>query len=467
VTAIRRSRKSPIESGPARGTPPAMPALMPRARWSLVALASLPLASRDAAAICREVTEKGSRPPVIAADQEILVIKRSGVPFGCQPQTPPADAAPSDAGLFDGGLLDAAASDAATDPADAAAADAAPAGDAAPGDAAPCQPHQADTITWVVQPRFSTGPDGARFALLMVTPRPPVIELAPSTTFADLARATAPLETVEERYVEDESLGSQCDDPKSGGAGCGSTTTTGGDGSWKPPPLGGGGAADASGIDGYVPVTTVGSYQVVVLDAADGDALAAWLDGAGYAHEPADIDALRPYLELGWTVTAVRVASTQAVDAGGLEPLSFTFEGTDLRLPLGVARQPLGARALIQIYIAAEGRYEVPGAGLSYASWTDNLSTFLTASLLDADLSRPADADPVAIRARSDDYFQDSYTVIREIHIPVSCPAGDGFDLCDCRTAGRPADHLPTVLLLAAALALLFRRRRGRDGRRI
>lgn len=439
---------------------------MPRARWTLLALASLSLASRDAGAICREVTEKGSPPPVIAPDQEILVIKRTAVPFGCQPQTPPADGAPADGGLFDAGYSDAGLTDAGLSDAGPAP-DAAPApADAAPPDGAPCQPHLADTISWVVQPRFSTGSDGSRFALLMVTPRPPVIETAPSTTFEDLARATAPLETVEERYVEDESLGSQCDDPKSGGAGCGSTTTTGGDGSWKPPPLGGGGAADASGLDGYVPVTTVGGYQVVVLDATDADALAAWLDGAGYAHEPADIDALRPYLELGWTVTAVRVASREAVDAGGLEPLSFTFEGTDLRLPLGVARQPAGARALVKIYIAAEGRYEVPGAGLSYASWTQT-GTFLTASLLDADLSLPADADPVAIRARTDDTFQDSYTIVREIHIPVSCPIDGDFDLCDCRAAGRPADHLPTLLLLAASIALLLHRRRRRRRRRV
>lgn len=423
---------------------------MPRSAWWILAISSLSLVPRDAAAICREVTETGSSPPAIAPDQEILVIKRSDVMVGCEPPAD-ADAGPSSG---DGG------------PAADAGADA-----GSPADGGACQPHLGDTVTWVVQPRFSIGADGSRFALLMVTPRVPVIETAPESTFEDLARATAPIEIVEERYVEDASLGYQCDDPKFGGGGCGSYSSTGGSGDWTPPDPSGNAAADAGSVDGYVRVRTVGSYQVVVLTATDGDELASWLDGAGYAHAPEDIDALRPYLELGWTVTAVRVTSEDAVDGGGLEPLSFTFEGTEMRLPLGVARQPAGNRALLKIYIAAEGRYEVPGATLSYAGWTpDEDLTFLTASFLDADLSRPAEADPLATRAPADTYFQDSYTKVREIRIPSSqCPSrGDDDEeigLCDCGVGASPGSQAGSLLLAGVCAAVILRRRRPRDRR--
>jgi hypothetical protein len=325
-----------------------------------------------------------------------------------------------------------------------------------------------NTVTWIVQPRFSVGPDGSRFALLMVTPRAPLIETAPVSTFEDLARATRPLEIVEERYVEDSSLGYQCQDPKFGGGGCGGTTSSGGTGDWTPPDPSGGIAADAGSIDDYVRVTTIGSYQVVVLTATDGDSLAAWLDGAGYTHGDDDIDAIRPYLELGWTVTAVRV-NTGTVDGGGLEPLSFTFEGDDLRLPLGIARQPLGDfRALIKVYIAAEGRYEVPGAALSFAGWTpDQDRTFLTASFLDVELDRTADEDPVAARALVDASFQEEYNLVREIRIPSSyCPSGSGGDdeieICGCGASTSPVGQAGTLLLAVACGAIVLRRRRPR-----
>ena len=444
-----------------------------RLRWVLALSWSIWLVPRDAGAICREVTETGSWPPAITPDQEILVIKRSGVPVGCEVPVPAADAGgPGDAGpppAGDGGAPPPAGDAGA--PRDGGAADAgAPADGAAPADAGSCQPRTGDTITWVVQPRFSVGPDGSRFALLMVTPRVPVVEVAPASTFEDLARATAPLVTVEERYGEDASLGYQCEDPKYGGGGCGYSTTSGGTGAWVPPDPSGDGAADAGNLDDYIPVQTVGSYQVVVLDATDADELDAWLTGADYAHGREDIDALRPYLELGWTVVAVRVSTQASFRAGGLEPLSFTFEGTDLRLPLGVARQPAGGQALLKIYVAAEGRYEVPGAALSFAGWTPDADrTFLTASTLEADLSLPADQDPVLARAAADAPFQDEFTKVREIRIPSSqCPRGgddDGGDgACDCGVGATGSTQLGSALMAIACAAVVLRRRRRPRG---
>jgi hypothetical protein len=421
------------------------------------------LPQREAGAICREVTEVGSAAPAIAPDQEIVIIQRTGVPVGC---TDDGDAGPP--------------ADAGAPPPDAA--DAGP-----PGDAGNCQPRLGDTITWIVQPRFSIGADGARFALLMVTPRPPATATAPVSLFQDLARATAPLEIVNEVYIEDEALGYQCNDPKFGGGGgstsgggCGGgTTTSGGDGDWSLPEGDGIDPADAGLPGGYVRVQAVGGYQVAVLAARDGAALAAWLTDNGYAHDAADIDALEPYLDLGWVVTAVRVKSDQPLEGGGLEPLSFTFEATaddaatDLRIPLGVSRQASGGHALLRVYVAAAGRTLVPGAGLTYAGWSTDMMgnpdpgnpLFLTSSLLDVDLARTAADDPVLVRDSADTPLQEEYVIDREIRIPSSsCPSGSyGGDpgLCDCDAGGngRPG-QLVSILVACGGFLWLSRRRR-------
>lgn len=396
--------------------------------------------SSDADAICREVEETGSAAPVISPDQEILVIKRSEAEVGCDQ---PADAGPADAGPD------------------------ADAGAPSP-DAAPC--HTADTITWVVQPRFSIGEGGARFALLMVTPRAPIIETAPAGIFEDLAGATAPIEIVEERYVEDASLGYQCQDPKGGSAGCGSTSTTGGNGDWSPPDFGDGEAADAGPPSGYVPVQTVGNYQVVVLAASSGAELSAWLDQTGYDYGPDDLAAIDPYLQLGWVVTAVRVKSEGAVDAGGLEPLAFTFEGDELRLPLAIGRRADGGRALLRVYFAAEGRYELPDAGITYAGFSTAMTgerQFITANVLDRDLSLGIEDDPVAVRAEGDEPYQESYTRTITTRVPSSeCPSryrddDDDFDLCGCRLGTGPGGTFASIVvgLLGAAFLLRPRRR--------
>ena len=394
----------------------------------------------DAGAICREVEETGSPPPVVSPDQEILVIKKTGAEVGCDE---PADAGPTPGSPADAG--------------------------APLPDAAPC--HTTDTITWVVQPRFSIGEGGARFALLMVTPRAPIIEAAPAGIFEDLARATAPIEIVEETYVEDPSLGYQCQDPKGGSAGCGSTTTSGGNGDWTPPDFGDGEAADAGLPSGYVPVQAIGNYQIVVLAASSGAELATWFDQTGFTYGPDDIAAIDPYLQLGWVVTAVRVKSEGSVDDGGLEPLAFTFEGDELRLPLAIGRSEGGGRALLRVYLAAEGRYELPDAGIPYAGFTTAMTgepQFLTVNILDRDLSLGIDDDPVAVRAESDDPYQESYTRTITTRVPSSdCPSrgggdDDDIDLCGCRFGSGPGGTLLSLLVGVAGAALLLRRPRRR-----
>src|SRR5262245_20040372 len=93
---------------------------MPHSPWSTTAVSSALLAFLavlpDARALTRGVVEVGSSPPTIAPDQELLIIKRSGVMFGCEPEPAPdagsPDAGPADAGPADAGPADAGPADA-------------------------------------------------------------------------------------------------------------------------------------------------------------------------------------------------------------------------------------------------------------------------------------------------------------------------------------------------------------------
>jgi hypothetical protein len=423
--------------------------------------AALLIGSGAAQAICRIVGEPESPPPAVEPDQPVLIIKRSQV-IGEQCDPPVAtdggptadagwqpDAGPdgdaggwADAGIGDGGM-----------PADGAW---------------PCEPIEGEAITMVVQPRFRIGADGAAFALLMVTPTPPAVSLAAPELFRDLALATAPEAVVVPDYVEDRSLGYQCSDPKwnSEPVDCG-----GSGGYWsydddydlpEPEPV------DLPEPDDAALVDTIGAYQVARLQLAEVGELATWLTDNGYQHTAADLEALRPYVEDGWTTVAVRVTADGALD-GGLEPLSMTWEGSEIRLPLGVSRQPAPAEAWLTVYIAAEGRYELPTANISYAQPTAmGGARFLTRNDLWADLSLGAVADPVAFAIDGNPTYRDTVEVRQEIRIPSSdCPPppprdrDDDPSLCGCRAAGDLGlSGLLMIALIAGSGWSASRRRR-------
>src|SRR3954470_16619518 len=98
--------------------------------------------------LARVIAESGGAMPQLA-DGDVLLIKRHDVVIGdgCT-----GDAGPSDAGTADAGP-----------------------DDAGPGDAG-CEAIAGDAVTLMVQPRFSQLTTGARFAVLMVTPAPPIVE---------------------------------------------------------------------------------------------------------------------------------------------------------------------------------------------------------------------------------------------------------------------------------------------------
>lgn len=398
-------------------------------------------------AICREVTERDSSRPAIDPEQEVLFVERTNWPIGLDCTQPPEpDAGPPDAGVPDAGVPDAGVDDAGM------------------GDAGmpPCSTVYGDAITMVVQPRFYAGEGGARFALLMATPVAPVVELAATDTFDRLRIGTAPVLTTTTTYVEDSSLGYQCEDPKFGGGGCNGST------SQYPPAQDPVWPTDARPPGDETELQNIGPYEVAVLAAADTAALAAWLDANGFMYGSADLEAVRPYIELGWRVVAVRVHQDSAVDSGALEPLSFTYPGTEMRLPLGISRQSAGGQLVLSVYIAAAGRYDVPEAYVPFAKRTSlGGGAFLTRNDLFADLSRGADQDPIAARVAGDPQFHQENLEEIEVRIPSSdCPSrnrnDDDESICGCRT-GRPgglADDLGMLLLFGLCVVLLRRRRR-------
>lgn len=403
-------------------------------------------------AICREVTERNSSRPAIDPEQEVLFVERTNWPIGLDCSAPPApDAGPSD----DAGTPDAGVPDAGTD--DAGAGD----GDGGTPDAGPsCATIYGDAITMVVQPRFFAGEGGSHFALLMVTPAAPVVELAAANTFDRLRAGTVAIETTTTTYVEDSSLGYQCHDPAFSGGGCGGSSY-----SDYPSPQDPVWPTDARPPGDETELQTVGPYDVATLAATDTAALAAWLDTNGFEYGSADLEAVRPYMELGWRVIAVRVHQETAVDSGALQPLSFTYPGSEMRLPLGISRQAGGGQLVLSVYIAAAGRYDLPEAYVPYAKRTSLGGTaFLTRNDLFADLSRGPDLDPIATRVPGDPQFHQENLREIEVRIPSShCPPRDRDEdpICGCRTGGPRGlpDDLGMLLLFGLCVALLRRRR--------
>jgi len=389
------------------------------------------VAARTASAQARLVAEPSSQKPVLGSSQEVLFIRRSDVHIGCPdaapawpdaaPPAPDAAAAP-DAG---GGLPDAAMTD------------------AAPPDAGPdCLGDPVSAITMVVQPRFAVSGGGARFAVLLVTPANPLVETEDHELFATLSQLTAPDIQVHEIRVEDPALGTQC------GSDAGCSFDFGDPGpSWDPPPVDG---------TGTPAIETVGPYEVARAQPADPDALRAWLDSLGYAYLNEDVAAVAPYLTVGYTVLAVRIDADTVLD-GGLEPLALTWAGNQIRVPVGLAvggEQPSQA---LTVYIAAEGRYDLPDADVGFAEYTSwGTARFLTRNDVVIDLTQPVVADPIAARVLGDPTYQATIVVPQMVRVPVS----DCGDIGCCGVARRSTPPVGFLVLVGAVVAITRRRRR-------
>lgn len=111
----------------------------------------------------------------------------------------------------------------------------------------------------------------------------------------------------------------------------------------------------------------VAGFDAVVLEAESADALVGWLKDHGYAFSPEVAAWAKPYVEMKWKFTALKVAKTngaqpaKSVDAAALR-LSFKTDR-----PIFPYREPdsskfasaLGAQSrLLRIYFVSDGRFE-------------------------------------------------------------------------------------------------------------
>lgn len=423
------------------------------------------------ALVLARVLAEANGPAPALSDEAILVLKRHDIRVGngCtgtdagvgdggitdgsndgSMDAGPADAGvadgPTDAGLDDGGITDAGDSDA---------------NDGSIGD--PCEHIPGDAITLVMQPRFSQVTTGARFAILMVTPARPVIETIHRNTFPFLAGATRPVIQEIEKRVEDPSLGRVCNNSEPAGCGGGGPDYID-DPYWEPPPFDGDGGLDDP--DGGYSVDDIGPYQVVRANPTSAAELTTWLTNLNYLVMPDDVAAVTPYIAKGYTIVALRVA-IEATDDAEFAPIALTWAGTEIRLPAALGSTSNAFP--MTVYIAADHRYDLPGATVPFAFQVGYQNTyFLTRNEYTFD-PRSIDEDPVAIQVMGDPEKREIVQHVTEVRIPVEDQAECGCDnekdefgcSCgQCSTGGPRSDW--AVLLGAIAFTLVPRRRRRR-----
>jgi hypothetical protein len=417
------------------------------------------------ALVLARVLAEANAPTPELTDQAILVLKRQDIRVGNGCTATPPDAGVGDAGV-DG------ATDAAIDAGVDAGVDDAGVDDAGVGDAGidagdPCEHIPGDAITLVMQPRFSQLTTGARFAILMVTPSRPVVETTTPFVFESLANASAPVVREIEKEVPDPALGTVCQ--RYPAAGCGGGGPDFGDPYWEPPAIGDGGLGES---DGGYSLDDVGPYQVLRATPSTTGELTEWLTDLDYLVMPDDVAAIAPYIAKGYTVVALRVALATTSD-GQLAPIALTWAGSEIRLPAAVGSTN-GAFPMT-VYIAAEHRYDLPGAHVPFAFRVGHDGTsFVTRNEYTFDPTS-ADEDPVAIKRDGDPEVREIVDHIVEIRVPVEdeskcgCSSseeddshGDGCLLCNARSGPRP-DWV--VLFGAIAFTLVPRRRRRRRAR--
>ena len=386
--------------------------------------------------LARVIAEAGSPAPNLD-DGDVLVIKRQHVQIG--PGCPTSGDAGVDAG--DDGGVDAG-------PADAGVGDAGVDDGGMPD--AGCETIDGDAVTLMVQPRFSQVITGARFAVLMVTPSRPILEASSAYVFDELATVTAPQVVEHVTEIQDKTMGSRCDT-----GGC-SQAPPDNDPSWTPPTLGDGGVGDSDG--GYT-VDTVGPYQILRAQPTTTAELETWLSDLHYLTLPADIAAVAPYIERGYTVVAVRVPLVTTTEHD-LTPIALTWAGNELRLPVALGTPAGGTPHETTVYIAGPGRYELPGAAVTFAYRTNyGPEGFLTKNVVVLDSNGDPDTDPVAVPV-PDTLVRETDDVYTTRHVPVSdCGLDFGCGCGECN-AQRPVRG--DWMLVMGVVFLTMRRKRRR-----
>lgn len=185
------------------------------------------------------------------------------------------------------------------------------------------------------------------FALIVPTPTVPEFDLAPASVWSELVVLTAPGRTVE-------------------GAGrCGGNEVV----LAAPDALGG--EFDA-GV-GVIVETTVGAFDVTVLESDDPDALLTWLVEHGFPLDPADAALFAPYIERRWVFTTMQLDPERAPMPGGgwntnVEPVAMTYRASEFELALPLMSVNRAARMPVSVYAVDRNRTTLAGFETLYAN---------------------------------------------------------------------------------------------------
>jgi hypothetical protein len=125
----------------------------------------------------------------------------------------------------------------------------------------------------------------------------------------------------------------------------------------------------------------VAGFNAAVLEATSADALTAWLKDNGYAYSPEIAAWAKPYIDLGWKVTALKVARGKDGQVGkdvAASALRLSFK-TDRPLfpyrepdPSSAAKQLGATGRLLRIYFLSDGRYQ--GELTKDVAWTGKVA---------------------------------------------------------------------------------------------
>jgi hypothetical protein len=119
-------------------------------------------------------------------------------------------------------------------------------------------------------------------------------------------------------------------------------------------------------------------YDVMVVQAHDGPALADSLTAWGFLHEENSDQAqplLADYVARGWSFAVMTIDSTAYAGGGaygGLNPLALTFATTEPVYPMRLSALSAANDTEVRLFVAADHRLEFPGARTEYANRFDD-----------------------------------------------------------------------------------------------
>ncbi len=186
--------------------------------------------------------------------------------------------------------------------------------------------------------RLSVRGDAREAAWIMPVPSRADVELGDRVLFAELAELTAPVHK-ESFYFWPREGDFPFSDQERDGAGASDR----------------GPGAPPVGVTGR---ERLGPFDVARLTASDPDALADWLKQEGFRLPDRLSQALRPYVEQGWSYVAVRLAPDEGGSAtlgGELDPLRISFASDRLVYPMRLSQLAAQPQAL-DLYVLAGHR---------------------------------------------------------------------------------------------------------------